>query len=246
MHETRGHPVTHPAQRCRSNGETVMDAVVKNFPKAPVAAPELSMLSEHVRAAPAPAVPRPSRHEAEAAVRTLLAYMGDNPDREGLVETPKRFVKAYEELFAGYQDCPAEVLDRTFSEIGSYAEPVLVRDITFYSHCEHHVMPFTGKAHIAYTPTERVVGLSKIARLIDVYARRLQTQEHLTSQIATAIDEILKPRGVAVMLEAEHTCMSMRGVEKPGSTTITTQFTGLFDDPQEQARFISLVRGPTR
>ena len=163
-----------------------------------------------------------------------------------LFRSPKRFVNAYEELFAGYRDCPAEILDRTFSEIGSYAEPVLVRDIPFYSHCEHHVMPFTGKAHIAYTPVERVVGLSKIARLIDVYARRLQTQEHLTSQIATAIDEILKPRGVAVMLEAEHTCMSMRGVEKPGSMTITTQFTGLFDDPQEQARFITLVRGPTR
>ena len=225
-----------------------MDAVVKNFPKAPAQpAPELSTLSEHVRAAPAPAVPRPSRDEAEAAVRTLLAYMGDNPDREGLVETPKRFVSAYEELFAGYYECPAEILDRTFSEIGSYAEPVLVRDIPFYSHCEHHVMPFTGKAHIAYTPTARVVGLSKIARLIDVYARRLQTQEHLTSQIATAIDEILKPRGVAVMLEAEHMCMSLRGVERPGSRTITTQFTGLFrNDPQEQARFFTLVRGGAR
>src|SRR5436853_6815168 len=119
MHETRGHPVTHPAQRCRSNGETVMDAVVKNFPKTPAVAPELSMLSEHVRAAPAPAVPRPSRHEAEAAVRTLLAYMGDNPHREGLVETPKRFVKAYEELFAGYLECPAEIVDPSSSAIGS-------------------------------------------------------------------------------------------------------------------------------
>ena len=227
-----------------------MDAVVKNFPKAAAAAvpaSELSALSEHVRAAPAPAVPRPSRDEAEAAVRTLLSYIGDNPNREGLVETPKRFVNAYEELFTGYRECPAEILDRTFSEIGSYAEPVLVRDIPFYSHCEHHVMPFTGKAHIAYTPTERVVGLSKIARLIDVYARRLQTQEHLTAQIATAIEEILQPRGVAVMLEAEHTCMSMRGVAKPGSLTVTTQFTGLFrSDPQEQARFISLVRGQSR
>ena len=129
-------------------------------------------------------------------MRTLLAYIGDDPDREGLVDTPKRFVNAYEELFAGYKECPAEVLDRTFSEIGSYDDLVLVRDIPFYSHCEHHVMPFTGKAHIAYVPTGRVVGLSKIARLIDVYARRLQTQEHLTAQIATAIEEILKPRGV--------------------------------------------------
>src|SRR5262249_39485557 len=192
--------------------------------------------------APAPAVPRPSRDDAEAAVRTLLAYIGDNPDREGLVETPKRFVSAYEELFGGYQECPAEVLDRTFSETGGYDDLVLVRDIPFYSHCEHHVMPFTGKAHIAYVPTGRVVGLSKIARLIDVYARRLQTQEHLTSQIATAIEEILKPKGAAVMLEAEHTCMTARGVAKPGAMTLTTQFTGMFREAQEQARFITLVR----
>src|SRR5437660_12650346 len=223
-----------------------MDAVVKNFPKHTTAAPEKAALSDHVRAAPAPAVPRPSRDEAEAAVRTLLAYIGDDPGREGVVETPKRFVSAYEELFRGYHECPIEILDRTFSETGGYDQPVLVRDIPFYSHCEHHMMSFTGKAHIAYLPTGRVVGLSKIARLIDVYARRLQTQEHLTAQIATAIDEILRPRGVAVMLEAEHTCMSMRGVEKPGSMTITTQFTGQFDDPQEQARFITLVRGPSR
>jgi GTP cyclohydrolase I len=218
-----------------------MDAVVTSFPKANTAAPEKA-LSEHVRAAPQPAVPRPSRSEAEAAVRTLLAYMGDNPEREGLLDTPKRFVNAYDELFSGYKECPAEVLDRTFSEIGTYDDIVLVRDIPFYSHCEHHVMPFTGKAHIAYVPTGRVVGLSKIARLIDVYARRLQTQEHLTAQIATAIEEILKPRGAAVMLEAEHTCMSMRGVAKPGSLTVTTKFTGLFGDPQEQVRFITMVR----
>jgi len=226
-----------------------MDAIVKNFPKsaAAAAAADKNALSDHVRAAPAPAMPRPSRGEAEAAVRTLLSYIGDNPDREGLVETPKRFVSAYEELFGGYKECPVEVLDRTFSETGGYDDQVLVRDIPFYSHCEHHVMPFTGKAHIAYVPTGRVVGLSKIARLIDVYARRLQTQEHLTSQIATAIEEILKPHGVAVMLEAEHTCMSMRGVSKPGSLTITTQFTGLFrNDPQEQVRFITMVRAGQR
>lgn len=215
-----------------------MDAVVKTFPK-----PEAAPLSEHVRAAPVPAGPKPSREEAEAAVRTLLSYIGDNPDREGLVETPKRFVKAYEELFAGYQACPADILDRTFSETGGYSEPVLVRDIPFYSHCEHHVMPFNGRAHVAYVPTGRVVGLSKIARLIDVYARRLQTQEHLTAQIATALAEILKPKGVAVMLEAEHTCMSMRGVAKQGSMTLTTQFSGIYDDPQEQVRFMTMVRG---
>ena len=220
-----------------------MDAVVKNFPKT--TAPE-KPLSDHVRAAPVRVEPRPSRAEAEAAVRTLLSYIGDNPNREGLVDTPKRFVSAYEELFGGYEECPAEVLDRTFSETGGYDDLVLVRDIPFYSHCEHHVMPFTGRAHIAYVPVGRVVGLSKIARLIDVYARRLQTQEHLTAQISTAISEILKPKGAAVMLEAEHTCMSMRGVAKAGSMTLTTKFTGLFEDPQEQARFITMVRGGAR
>jgi GTP cyclohydrolase I len=214
-----------------------MDAVVKPWPKG--ATPD------HARSTPA--APRPSREEAEAAVRTLIAYAGDNPDREGLLETPKRVVDAYEELFRGYTECPAEVLDRTFSEIGKYDDFVLVRDIAFNSHCEHHMMPFMGKAHIAYKPVERVVGLSKLARLVDVYARRLQTQEHMTSQIATAIDEILKPRGVAVMLEAEHMCMSVRGVEKPGSLTITTQFLGSFrENPDEQVRFMTLVRAGQR
>jgi GTP cyclohydrolase I len=200
-----------------------------------------------VRAAKQSPVPRPSREEAEAAVRMLIAYTGDDPEREGLLETPKRVVDAYEELYRGYRECPAEVLDRTFSEIGGYDDFVLVRDIGFNSHCEHHMMPFIGKAHIAYKPVERVVGLSKLARLVDLYAHRLQTQEHMTSQIATAIDEILNPRGVAVMLEAEHMCMSVRGVTKPGSSTLTTQFTGSFrDNPEEQARFISMVRRSDR
>jgi len=221
-----------------------MDAVVKPWPKAPLSD---ASLSEHARAAPRPLMPRPSREEAEAAVLTLIAFTGDYPEREGLLDTPKRVVDAYEELYRGYRECPAEVLDRTFSEIGKYEDFVLVRDIAFNSHCEHHMMPFMGKAHIAYKPVERVVGLSKLARLVDVYAHRLQTQEHMTSQIATAIDEILKPRGVAVMLEAEHMCMSARGVEKPGSSTLTTQFTGSFrDDPAEQARFISMVRRTDR
>ena len=213
-----------------------MDAVVKPLRKA--------QLSDHVRQAPQPPAARPSREQAEAAVRTLIAFAGDDPEREGLVETPKRVADAYDEIFRGYRECPAEVLDRTFSEIGRYDDFVLVRDIGFHSHCEHHMMPFMGKAHIAYKPVERVVGLSKLARLVDLYARRLQTQEHMTSQIAAAIDEILKPRGVAVMLEAEHMCMSLRGVEKPGSTTITTQFLGSFRDiPDEQVRFMSMVRG---
>ena len=204
-------------------------------------------LSQHVRAAPTPVEPRPSREQAEAAVRTLIAYAGDDPSREGLLETPKRVVGAYEEIYQGYRECPVEVLDRTFTETGGYDDFVLVRDIEFTSQCEHHMMPFYGKAHIAYTPVERVVGLSKLARLTDIFARRLQTQEHLTAQIAAAIDEILKPRGVAVMVEAEHTCMSVRGVAKHGAMTFTSRFTGMFrDNPAEQARFLSMVRGPHR
>ena len=219
-----------------------MDAIVK-----PVLVGSTSSLSEHVRKAPDPVSPRPSREQAEAAVRTLLAYIGDNPDREGLLDTPKRVVGAYEELYRGYRESPVEALERTFSETGNYDDLVLVRDISFNSACEHHMMPFTGKAHVAYMPVDKVVGLSKLARLVDVYARRLQTQEHMNSQIATAIEEILKPRGVAVMIEAEHTCMSLRGVEKPGALTVTTQFRGTFrDDPNEQVRFIQLVRGGQR
>src|SRR5256712_3859096 len=209
-----------------------MDAVVKPWPKPSPA--DQPTLSEHVRAAPAAVVPQPAREQALAAVRTLIAYVGDNPDREGLRDTPKRVIDAYEELYSGYRECPVDVLERTFSEIGRYDDFVLVRDIAFNSHFEHHMMPFMGKAHIAYKPVDRVVGLSKLARLVDVYARRLQTQERMTSQIATAIDEILRPRGVAVMLEAEHMCMSMRGVEKPGSATITTQFIGSFRERAEE------------
>jgi len=211
-----------------------MDAILKPFPKP--------QLSDHVRAALRPVSPRPSHEDAEAAVKTLIAFAGDDPAREGLRDTPARVVSAYEELFRGYRECPLDVLDRTFSEIGRYDDLVLIRDVPFSSHCEHHMAPFIGKAHVAYIPIERVVGLSKLARLIDVYARRLQTQEHLTSQVATAIDEILKPRGVAVMLEAEHLCMSMRGVQKPGVSTVTTQFTGSFREATEQVRFITLVR----
>ena len=205
--------------------------------------PAVTPLPVDIRDAPSPVAPRPSRSEAEAAVRTLLAYVGDNPAREGLIDTPKRVISAFEEIYSGYRESAVDVLDRTFSEMGDYDEFVLVRDIPFHSNCEHHMMPFHGRAHVAYVPVARVVGLSKLARLIDVYACRLQTQEHLTSQVASAINEVLKPRGVAVMVEAEHTCMSLRGVEKQGASTVTTQFTGLFrDDPSQQVRFISLVR----
>ncbi len=188
--------------------------------------------------------PRPSRGEAEAAIRTLLAYMGEDPAREGLLDTPQRVIKAYDELFSGYGEDAEALLDRTFGEIGGFDDFVLVKDIPFHSHCEHHMVPFVGKAHVAYFPVERVVGLSKIARVVDIFARRLQTQEHLTSQITTTLDEGLRPRGVAVMIEAEHMCMSMRGITKQGVSTVTTQFTGAFrDDPAEQVRFITLVRG---
>jgi GTP cyclohydrolase IA len=219
-----------------------MDAVVKPWPKQPQ-----QQLSDHVRAAPAPVEKRPSREQAEAAVRILITYAGDNPQREGVLDTPQRVIDAYAELYRGYGECPADILDKTFSEIDNYDDIVLVRDIGFSSHCEHHMMPFFGKAHVAYRPVDRVVGLSKLARLVDVYARRLQTQEHMTSQIATAIEEILRPRGVAVMLEAEHMCMSLRGAEKPGALTVTTQFRGsLRDDPNEQLRFLTALRGGGR
>jgi len=186
---------------------------------------------------------RPSRSEAEAAVRTLLAYIGEDPAREGLLDTPQRVVKAYDEMFAGYGEDAGELLERTFGEIGTFDDFVLLRDIPFHSHCEHHMVPFSGKAHVAYFPVERVVGLSKIARVVDIYAKRLQTQEHLTSQIITALETALRPRGVAVMIEAEHMCMSMRGITKEGVSTLTTQFTGVFrEQPAEQVRFITLLR----
>jgi GTP cyclohydrolase I len=194
---------------------------------------------------PAPA--RPTREEAEAAVRTLLAWAGDVPTREGLIDTPKRVAKAYQEIFAGYDQDPAEHLQRTFEDVGGYDDIVLVRGIPFFSHCEHHMLPFVGEAHVAYYPSEGVVGLSKIARVVDIFAKRLQTQENLTAQITEAMDTHLAPRGIAVMLEAEHQCMTMRGIQKRGVSTITTQFTGVFrDDPTEQVRFMSLVRDTRR
>ncbi len=209
-----------------------MDAVVKSLLERPQPQPSNIPLT------------RPTREEAEAAVRTLLRWTGDDPSREGLRDTPKRVVKAFEEFFSGYQEDESSVLSRVFEEVHGYDDVVLVRDIPFSSHCEHHMVPFFGMAHVAYYPSETgVVGLSKLARLVDVYAKRLQTQEALTSQIIGAIDRHLRPRGCAVMLEAQHLCMSMRGIRKHGAETVTTQFTGVFrDDPAEQARFLSLLR----
>ncbi len=185
---------------------------------------------------------RPTREEAEAAVLTLLKWIGEDVDREGLRQTPARMVKAYEEMFGGYNDDPTDSLGTTFEEVAGYDDIVLVKDISFHSHCEHHVVPIIGKAHVAYLPDDRVLGLSKIARVVDIFARRLQTQETMTAQIATAIEDALAPRGVAVLLEAEHMCMAMRGIRKSGSTTITTRFTGAFDDVEQQRRFTDLIR----
>ncbi len=200
-------------------------------------------LSTRLPAAADKPADRPSREEAEAAVRTLIRWAGDDPQREGLRDTPKRVVKAFREFYSGYKEDPAQVLDKIFAEVEGYDDLVLVRDIPFHSHCEHHMVPFFGTAHIAYYPTKGVVGLSKLARLVEVYARRLQTQETMTAQIAAAMEQALEPRGTAVMIEAEHMCMSMRGVQKVGATTLTTQFTGQFkNNPAEQARFLTLVR----
>ena len=192
----------------------------------------------------APFTKRPSRAEAEAAVRTLLGYIGDDPTREGLLETPRRVVTAFEELYSGYTQDPAEVLTRVFEDVHGYDDIVILRAIQFASHCEHHMVPFTGRAHIAYYPSgEGVVGLSKLARLVDIFAKRLQTQEAMTAQILRALELNLRPRGCAVMIEAEHMCMSMRGIRKQGASTVTTQFAGsMKDDPAEQVRFITLVR----
>lgn len=208
-----------------------MDAVVK------------PLLQKNLKPTSAPG-PMPTREQAEEAVRVLLRWAGDDPSREGLLDTPKRVAKAYHELFAGYRENATEHLERVFEEVEGYDDMVLVRDISFASHCEHHMVPFIGKAHIAYYPSEGVVGLSKLARVVDTYARRLQTQETMTAQITESIDSVLKPRGIAVMIEAEHMCMSIRGIQKQGASTVTTQFTGIFrDDPSEQARFYTLLRG---
>nr|USU31904.1 GTP cyclohydrolase I FolE [Methylobacterium sp. OTU13CASTA1] len=207
-------------------------------------APEIAPLPASAKRVPeAIATGRPSREEAEAAVRTLLRWAGDDPNREGLRDTPARVAKAYGQLFGGYEQDADKLLERVFEEVEGYSDIVLVRDIPFYSHCEHHMVPFMGLAHIAYYPTKGVVGLSKLARVVDTFARRLQTQETMTAQIADVIESILKPRGIAVMLEAEHLCMAMRGVQKAGVSTITTQFRGAFrNDANEQVRFLTLVR----
>jgi GTP cyclohydrolase IA len=186
---------------------------------------------------------RPSREAAEEAVRTLIRWAGDNPDREGLVGTPDRVVRSYQEFFVGYQEDPVDLLARTFEETDGYDEMVLLKDIRFESHCEHHMVAIIGKAHIAYLPRRRVVGISKLARVLEVYAKRLQIQEKMTAQIANTIQEVLDPLGVAVVVEAQHQCMTTRGVHKPGVSMVTSRMLGVFrDDPTTRRELMSLIR----
>src|SRR4029453_12664040 len=192
--------------------------------------------------ATAPSNGRPSRTEAERAVRTLIEWAGDDPDREGLLGTPARVVRAYEEWFAGYAEDPRDYLKRTFEEVGGYDEIVLLRDISFVSHCEHHIAPILGRCHGGYLPRHRVVGISKLARLVDVYARRLQTQEKMTAEIAKCLDAVLKPFGVGVVVEAVHECMTTRGVHKPGVTMATSYMLGIFrTQAKTRQEFLSAI-----
>ena len=185
---------------------------------------------------------KPTREEAEAAVRTMLAWTGDNPDREGLVETPKRVVRAYEQFFAGYEMDPKEVLSKVFEEVEGYDDMVIEKDIRVESHCEHHIVPILGKAHVGYLPNKRIVGISKLARVVDIFGKRLQTQEVMTAQIANVINEVLEPRGVAVVMNAKHQCMTTRGVHKPESSTITSTMLGAFrENPDTRAEFMNLI-----
>lgn len=186
--------------------------------------------------------PKPTREEAEAAVRTLLRWAGEDPTREGLLDTPQRVTKAYGQWFRGYEEDPVEMLQRTFDEVEGYDEIVALCNIRFESYCEHHMAPIIGVAHVAYIPTRRVVGISKLARVVDTYAKRLQVQEKMNAQIANTLFEVLKPQGVAVMIEGEHHCMSTRGVHKPGVNMVTKKMLGVFkDDPVQRQEFMDIV-----
>ena len=189
---------------------------------------------------------KPSREEAEAAVRTLLEWAGDDPTRDGLIDTPARVVKAYEEYFSGYNDEPEKILGRSFDETAGYDEIVVLKDIEFASHCEHHIAPILGKVHVAYLPSSRVVGISKLARLVETFGRRLQIQEKMTAQIANAINDVLKPKGVAVVIEAAHECMTTRGIDKPGVSMVTSTMLGAFrEDPSTRREFMSIIGNPS-
>jgi len=186
---------------------------------------------------------KPTREQAEQAVRTLIAWAGDNPNREGLIETPKRVINAYQDFFSGYNEDPIKILGKTFEEIESYDDIVLIKNIRLESHCEHHMVPFLGVAHVAYLPNKKVVGISKIARLVDIFAKRLQTQETMTSQIANSVNTALNPRGVGVLIDAKHQCMTTRGIHKVNASTITTSFLGEFKtNPTLENRFLQMIK----
>ena len=192
-------------------------------------------------------ISRPSPEEAMEAVKTLLAFAGDDPSREGLVETPKRVIKAYGEFFAGYDEDPEEVLSKTFEQVEGYDEMVLVKNIRLESHCEHHIVPILGKAHIAYIPNNRVVGISKLARIVDAFGKRLQTQETMTAQIANTIEKVLEPKGVAVVIDAAHQCMTTRGIHKPESSTVTSCMRGIFkENPRTRNEFLTFIKLPQK
>ena len=185
---------------------------------------------------------KPSRAEAEEAVKTLISWAGDNPEREGLIETPKRVVKSYEEFYAGYDQDPESILSKVFEEVEGYDEMIIVKDIRLESHCEHHMVPILGKAHVAYIPDQRVVGISKLARVVDLYAKRLQTQETMTAQIVDTINRVLKPKGVAIVIDAAHQCMSSRGVHKTETSTVTSRMLGAFrENPKSRMEFMNLI-----
>ena len=185
---------------------------------------------------------KPTREEAKQAVKTMLAWAGDNPDREGLLETPERVVSAYEEFFAGYNMNPDHILSKTFEEVAGYDEMVIIKDVRLESHCEHHMVPILGKAHVAYIPHKRVVGISKLARVVDVYGKRLQTQETMTAQIADTIQRVLEPKGVAVVIDAAHQCMTTRGVHKSETSTVTSRMLGIFrTDERTRSEFMNLI-----
>ncbi|MBJ26966.1 MAG: GTP cyclohydrolase I FolE [Alphaproteobacteria bacterium] len=185
---------------------------------------------------------RPSREEAEEAVKTLIKWAGDNPNREGLIGTPSRVVRAYEEFFAGYNEDPVTILGATYEDISNYNNMVILKDIRLESHCEHHIVPIIGVVHIGYLPNKRVVGISKLARLVEVFAKRMQIQEALTAQVADTINDVLKPRGVAVVIEAAHQCMTTRGIRKPGVSMVTSRMLGSFSDDQStRQEFLNMI-----
>jgi len=230
----------------RRVAEVASESPAGSSVNSPANSPAKSPAKSSAKSLVESSVDRPSREAAEDAVRTLIRWAGDDPGREGLLGTPQRVTKSYQEYFAGYDIDPMELLQRTFEEVDGYDEMVLLRDIPFESHCEHHLAPIIGKAHVAYMPRSRVVGISKLVRVVDAYARRLQIQEKMTAQIANAIEEVLEPKGVAVVIEAAHQCMTTRGVHRPGVAMVTSRMLGLFrSDARTRRELLALIGNPS-